>query len=124
MRSGRVNVIGILIVLALAVAGVWCYAFGPYYIHKIKMDRVVKITARCWKDSGLDRCRGQLSEEMVRSEIPEYLDEKDCKFLDGVGGKRTVSCEWSVQENWPFTDYKKTMHFVSEATISPNGVVE
>jgi hypothetical protein len=123
MRAGRVNILGTLLILALTVAGIWLYTFGPYYWNKRVMDQVVKSSALYWKDLGQARAQKQLHEELVNRDVPMYIQDKDCKFNEEVGKKRVV-CEWTVQENWPFTKWTKTMHFLSEAVIYPDGIVQ
>lgn len=123
-RSGKVNFIGVVMVILLVVGGVWCYTFLPFYWHHRKMNEIVKSAALYWKDLGIDRGKRQLKERLYSDEIPPYISESDCQFNEGHGKTRTVTCEWTVEEKWPVVGHTKRMSFVSESTIHADGVVE
>ena len=93
MRSGKINFIGILIVLVGTVGGVWLWRFGPYHYDHWEMNEVVKSAARTWKDLGESHARGRLLDEMKTRDLPTYLTEEMCSFTE-LGSRKTVTCEW------------------------------
>ena len=115
MRAGRINVIGVLLVLALAVGAAWLFTFGPYYWDHKKMDEVVKASARSWEGYSKEKAIQAMKSEMYNRDVPTYLSVEDCDFIE-QGDRKTVYCEWTVQETWPLIGRRETMHFISEAT--------
>lgn len=123
MRSGKINIIGILMVVAGTIGGVWLWRFGPYYYDHWEMNEVVKSAARTWKDLGVSHGRGRLLDEMKTRDLPTYLTEDMCNFTE-LGSRKTVTCEWRVDVAWPLIDRVEKLSFVSTATVNEQGYLE
>jgi hypothetical protein len=120
MRAGRVNVIGILIVLALVVGAVFLHTFGPYYWDAFAMGEVVKNAAITCQDRDEDKGKERLTQELYQRDIPDYIVESDCR-IDRRGDTCTVKCAWTVSVEWPLTDVARVMSFEQHATRGPAG---
>lgn len=123
MRAGRINVLGILILAVVAVAGAYAWTFGPYYLDHQKMNDVVRATALAWQDRGEDFARQRFQEELVNRDVPTYLNERTCDFIEHAGTYR-VSCEWTVQQAWPLIGRIESIEFVSSAARNEHGWVD
>ena len=123
MRSGKINVIGVIIVIVLAIAGIWAYTFGPYYWDAVHMKEVVQATCLTFQDRGEPKALGRLTSELYKREIPEYIVEDDCR-LDKRRDVYTVTCSYVVEENWPFTSKTQVMEFNIVASRGPHGWIE
>lgn len=119
MRSGKVNVIGVLILLALVFGLIFLHTFGPYYWDYIAMGEVVKNTAMTCQERDVAYGEKRLTQELNQHEIPDYLIEDDCKF-HRRGDECEVRCAWTVSANWPFTDIAREMSFEVHATRGPH----
>jgi hypothetical protein len=123
MRAGKINIVGILIVLALAAGGVFLYTFGPYYWDAVNMNEVVRNTAITYQDRGKGRAELRLTQELEQREIPLYITEDDCK-LSSRGQVFEVKCSWVVEQAWPFTDVVRVMEFEKVAKRGPTGFID
>ncbi len=123
MRSGKINIVGILIVLALIVGALFLHAFGPYYWDAVNMKEVVQNTAITYQDRGKGKAGERLTQELYQRDIPDYIRERDCKF-SSRGEIFTVRCEWQAEVAWPFTSITRVMSFDIEAKRGPNGWVD
>ncbi len=123
MRAGKINIVGILIVLALIVGALFLHTFGPYYWDAVNMKEVVQNTAITYQDRGREKGLQRLTQELYQRDIPDYILENDCK-LSSERQIFTVRCAWDIQVAWPFTEIYRTMSFDVEARRGPNGWVD
>ena len=123
MRAGKINVVGILIVLVLVAGAVFVHTFGPYYWDAVNMKEVVRNTSITYQDRGKAKGLERLTQELYTRDIPDYIVETDCK-LSSRGQVFTVSCSWAVDVTWPFTSVVRRMEFDVEAKRGPNGFID
>ncbi len=123
MRAGKINIVGILIILALIIGGVFAYTFGPYYWDSVTMKEVARNTALTYQDRGKAKGLERLTQELYQRDIPDYIVEKDCKFSNR-GQTFIVTCAWAVDVSWPFTSISRHMSFEVEAKRGPHGFID
>lgn len=119
MRAGKVNVIGVILILALLIGLVFLHTFGPYYWDDISMGEVVKNTALSCQDRDEQAGHVRLTQELAAHEIPTYIEERDCS-INRRGEDCTVRCAWTVAVSWPFTDIQRELSFERQATRGPH----
>ncbi len=123
MRAGKINIVGILIVLALIVGGLFLHTFGPYYWDAVNMKEVVRNTSITYQDRGKAKGLERLTQELYQRDIPDYIVEDDCK-LSSRGQTFTVTCAWQVEVAWPFTSITRVMDFDVEAKRGAHGFID
>ena len=123
MRAGKINIIGILIVAALIVGGVFLHTFGGYYWDAVNMKEVVRNTSMTYQERGKDRAYDRLTQELYQRDIPAYIVEDFCK-MSKRGKIFSVRCTWEVDVAWPFTSVYRHMSFDVEAKRGPTGFVD
>ncbi len=123
MRAGKINIVGILLVLALVVGGLYVHAFGPYYWDAVNMDEVVRNVCITYQDRGMNYAKERLTRELYQRDIPDYIQESHCR-LSHRGEIFEVDCTWEVQVAWPFTEIYRTMSFQRTAKRGPGGWVD
>lgn len=123
MRAGKINIMGVILVLALVVGGVFLHTFGPYYWDAVNMREVVQVTAITFQERGKKHAVERLTQELYHRDIPEYIQESHCKLTEH-GKIFEVRCAWEVQQAWPFTSIYRTMSFEAEAKRGPSGFID
>jgi hypothetical protein len=119
MRSGKVNVVGLILIVAFLFGLVFLHTFGPYYWDYVSMGEVVKNTALSCQDRDEQAGKARLTQELAAHEIPTYIEERNCT-IRRQGDDCTVSCAWTVAVAWPFTDIEREMSFNQQATRGPH----
>ena len=113
-RSGRINIIGILLTLTLAVAALGAYLFVPPYVVYYKMQNITKTLVLEWAGLNEDAGHRRLPVELHTQEIPSYITIDMCQFKTD-GNNKIVTCDWDIDVYYPFTDYYKTLTFETYA---------
>ncbi len=122
-RHGRVQVLTVLLLLALIVAGFFAQLFGPYYLDYMNMKEVVKSASLAWyanaeEVAGREKLRMTLDQKEI-----DYITGDDCSF-EKQGEYFVVSCAWVVHVYYPGTDYYKTLDYSVTASSDQRGSVE
>lgn len=119
-RAGRVNVLGVILVLLLAVGAGWAWLFGPYFWDYQVMREATAAAAREWrstesKDKGAFKLWHRLDNEGM-----DYIFETECSFQQ-EGTNRMISCAWDVDVYYPGTSYYRTLSFSLDTTCDSVG---
>jgi len=123
-RAGRVNFIGLLMVLASGVIGAGVWIFGPYYYDAFIMRDITVRAALEWHHSeSKQEGKKHLVKLLYSREIPDYIDEKHCGFNEWEN-IREVSCDWQVDVMIPGTDRYETLEFSVTTEVDQNLNIE
>lgn len=109
-RSGRINLVALVMYLGIAVGGyaAWLFA-GPYLIW-VKMQEITESACLSWEALNQTHGERRLMQDLRQQEMPDYLSPESCKFeLDGKN--KIVSCYWELDIYYKPTDYYKTLKF-------------
>ncbi len=123
MRAGKINIVGVVLVLALIIGAIFLHTFGPYYWDAVNMKEVAQNPSITYAERGKDRAMDRLTQELYQRDIPDYIVEDDCK-LSNRGEVFTVRCAWDVEVAWPFTTVTRVMSFETEAKRGPSGFLD
>ena len=120
-RTGRINFIAVVLIVAAIAAITFIYRFGPYYWDYWKMKEITKTTALQWKVYSKKAAEEKLRHMVSPSEFgDDYIEADLCHFEDG-GKRLTVWCAWEVDVYYPFSENIKTLSFSTEHTESMDG---
>lgn len=121
-RSGRVNVVTVLLLLVIAGVLGWVKLFGFYYIDFLNMREVVKSSSLEWYAKVSEPAARLRLQQMLETKEIDYVTIDDCTFTQqGLG--MTVGCAWKVDVYYPFTKYYKRLAFDTTAEVNERGVV-
>jgi hypothetical protein len=123
VRSGKINFVAVIIVLALIVGGLFLHTFGAYYWDAMHMKEVARNACFTFQERDESKGLQRLTQELYQREIPDYIVEDDCDFIK-KHGKHTVRCYWEVEKAWPFTNITRVMAFEVEATRDKHGFID
>lgn len=122
-QSGKVNVIGLVLVLLLAVAGYFAYHFVPVHIDYMNMKEVVTSSSLAWYANDAKTASEKKLDEQLRAKEIDYITRKDNCDINESGDMYVVSCSWEVDiYYWP-TDYYKTLTYETTAECDKGGTV-
>ncbi len=99
------------------------HTFGPYYWDAMHMKEVARNTCITFQERGEAKGKQRLTQELYQREIPDYIVEDDCDFIEKMG-VHTVRCYWEVEQAWPFTDITRILVFDIEASRNQHGFVK
>jgi hypothetical protein len=123
MRGGRVNVLGVLLVLLFIGGAGWAWIFGPYFWDYQVMREATAAAAREWrtaesKDKGVIKLWRRVEKEEMT-----YIPETACSFQE-EGTNRMIFCAWDVNVYYPGTEYYRTLSFSLDTTCDAEGDIE
>jgi len=121
-RSGRINILTILLLLIVVAAGEAAWLFGPYYWDYQVMKEITKSSAREWDALGEMKARAKLSHLLAKRGLDDYITERECNFEER-GAVKVIDCRWVVDVYYPFTRYYKTLDFSLNTQIDGRGDV-
>lgn len=120
-RTGGVNPLTMLIILAAFAAVVFVQRFGPYYWDYWKMKEVTKTAALHWKVYSKKAAVEKMDHMLSPGEFGDnYIEPGFCSWEDLSSSVR-VSCYWEVDVEYPFSDKIKTLAFTTEHIESLDG---
>ncbi|MCB9758735.1 MAG: hypothetical protein H6739_02760 [Alphaproteobacteria bacterium] len=122
-RSGKIDIVKIIIFGAVAAGGYWLWTFAPHYWVKFKMDEVVQITLLEWSDKSREKAEARLLRELDEREIPEYVIPRDCELYEDQGLKH-VNCAWAIEIVHPFIEKRSHLSFVSHKAVDKHRNLE
>jgi len=121
-RSGRINILSLLLLLALVAGGGACWLFGPYYWDFEVMKEITKSSAREWSALGELKGRAELTHLLAKRELDDYITERDCTFEER-GSMKIIDCRWVVEVPYPYTSHTQVLDFSLTTQIDARGDV-
>ena len=82
MRSGRINMFAVLLVLAIAAGCMLVERFGPCYWDYWKMKEVAKTAALHWKMFGKKAGEEKLVGMLDAKDISDYIEPSYCELVN------------------------------------------
>ena len=122
-EAGRVNLIGLMITVVLAVGGLLAYLFAPYHLDYMNMKEVVSSASLAWYANDAKSSGERKLEEQLRGKEIDYITRKDNCSFEEAAGMFTTYCSWEVDVYYPFTDFYKTIWYEVTAECDDRGVV-
>jgi hypothetical protein len=123
-RTGRISIVNVVFFLCFVAGAVVAYTFSPYYWDYLKMQEVTKSAVLEWDAwDSKPRAVTRLADELERREIPDYILDEDCEFIEEANQTYTVRCAWAVDVYYPFTDKFRTLSFETLETVEEGKLI-
>ena len=116
-RSGKLNIVKILLLLMAVVGSAWGWVIGPHHWHKYKMDEVVTVSLLEWRDKSQKKGEERLVRELDKREIPTYILPSDCRFYVERDEKH-LSCFWALSVSFPLVGMPQHLEFRSHKYLT------
>lgn len=123
LRSGKIDVVKILMVLIVVGSGFYVAVITPHYWIKYKMDEIVQVSLLEWRDRSQAKAQERLLHELDKQEIPTYIIPKDCNIYEEKG-ERHVRCEWAVNVVFPVINQVQHLEFGAHKYLDAKGLME
>lgn len=122
-EQGKVNIIGLVLVVLLGIAGYFAYLFVPIHIDYMNMKEVVTSSSLAWYANDAKTASEKKLDEQLRAKEIDYITRKDNCSIEESGDMYVVSCSWEVDVYYPPTDYYKTLVYETTAECDKGGTV-
>jgi hypothetical protein len=122
-EQGKVNFIGLVLVVLLLVAGYFAYLFVPYHIDYMNMKEVVTSSSLAWYANDAKTASEKKLDEQLRAKEIDYITRKDNCDIDESGDMYVVTCSWEVDVYYVPSDYFKTLTYETTAECDKGGSV-
>ena len=120
LRSGKVGLVGSILVAVLALGGYFANVFVPPIWTHQQMRQLTQSVALDWAQLNRAKAERRIREEFRRQEVPNYIADDACK-LEERGTSKIVACAWAVDVFYPPTDYYKTLTFTTRCEVDSQG---